>query len=271
MKNIIKKSITTLSIVIMALTLAMPVTAQAATPRLNKTKITVNVKKSYQLKVTGTKKKAKWTTSNKKVATVSKNGKVTAKKKGSATITAKINKKTYKCKVTVTEPAPKLNKSKVTLTITNKKTNPAVQLKVANIYGKKVTWYTSNKKVATVSKSGKVVAKKKGTAVIRAKVGAKTLTCKVTVKDSRKPSKPSPAPKPVECQHYWVQKEKVVGYKIACNCGYVWDTNEEWCVHGLELIMQGKPSCGSTVAEVVETWLECKNCHATKDKKTVYK
>ena len=264
MKNIIKKSITTLSIVIMALTLAMPVTAQAATPRLNKTKITVNVKKSYQLKVTGTKKKAKWTTSNKKIATVSKNGKVTAKKKGSATITAKINKKTYKCKVTVTEPAPKLNKSKVTLTITNKKTNPAVQLKAANTYGKKVTWYTSNKKVATVSKSGKVVAKKKGTAVIRAKVGKKTLTCKVTVKDSRKPSKPSPAPKPVECQHKWVKKEKVVDVKLECSCGLVFDTNEQFEDHNWNLVSNGETGHGCCPFEVTETYYECSKCGETK-------
>lgn len=44
------------------------------------------------------KKKAKLSSSNKSVATVSSNGKVKSKK---ATITAKIGKKSYKCKVTV--------------------------------------------------------------------------------------------------------------------------------------------------------------------------
>ena len=48
------------------------------------------------------KRKLKWTSSNKKVATVNKNGKVTAKKKGTATITVKTaNGKKYSCKVTV--------------------------------------------------------------------------------------------------------------------------------------------------------------------------
>ncbi|MBQ5473642.1 MAG: Ig-like domain-containing protein, partial [Lachnospiraceae bacterium] len=57
---------------------------------------TLTVKKGSK-KVSG----VKWSTSNKKVATVSSKGKVTAKKKGTATITAKVSKKSYKCKVTV--------------------------------------------------------------------------------------------------------------------------------------------------------------------------
>ena len=80
MKNIIKKSITTIFILAMTLTLVMPMTAQAATSKLNKTKITVSVKESYQLKVKGTSKKVTWKSSNEQVATVSKNGKVTGKK-----------------------------------------------------------------------------------------------------------------------------------------------------------------------------------------------
>ena len=115
MKNIIKKSITVITVFAIMLTLAMPVTAEAATKK-----------------------------------------------------------------------APKLNKSKVTLTITKKKTKPTVQLKVKNTAGKKVKWTTSNKKVVTVSKKGKVTAKKKGSAIVKVKVGNRTLKCKVTVKDKRK-------------------------------------------------------------------------------------
>lgn len=55
---------------------------------------------SFTLKVTGTKKKVKWSSSKKSVATV-KNGVVNAKKTGTTYITAKIGKKKYKCKVTV--------------------------------------------------------------------------------------------------------------------------------------------------------------------------
>ena len=78
---------------------------------------------------------------------------------------------------------PKLNKTKVTLTITAKKKNPAVKLKAKNAKGK-VKWSTSNKKVATV-KNGKVAAKSAGKATITCKVNKKKLTCKVTVKDKR--------------------------------------------------------------------------------------
>lgn len=53
------------------------------------------------------KTKARWKSSNPKVATVSSKGKVTAKKKGTATITAKVGKTTYKCKVTVLRPISK--------------------------------------------------------------------------------------------------------------------------------------------------------------------
>ena len=53
------------------------------------------------------KTKATWKSSNPKVATVSSKGKVTAKKKGNATITAKVGKTTYKCKVTVLRPISK--------------------------------------------------------------------------------------------------------------------------------------------------------------------
>lgn len=79
--------------------------AQAAKkkPKLNKKKATLYVGKTTQLKVKNTKKKVKWSSSKKSVATVSKKGKVKAKKKGKATITAKVAKKKLKCTVTVKE------------------------------------------------------------------------------------------------------------------------------------------------------------------------
>lgn len=81
----------------------------------------------------------------------------------------------------------KLNKKKVTLTITNSKKNPTTTLKVKGVsskVAKKAKWSTSNKKVATVKK-GKVTAKKAGKATITCKVKGKKYTCKVTVKDKR--------------------------------------------------------------------------------------
>ena len=56
--------------------------AEAATVKLNKKKLTLEVGKSETLKLTGTKSKITWSSSNKSVATVSTKGKVTAKKAG---------------------------------------------------------------------------------------------------------------------------------------------------------------------------------------------
>lgn len=70
--------------------------------KLSKTSLTLNKGKSAKITatITGTKKKASWSSSNSAVASVSK-GKITAKKAGTAVITAKVNGKTAKCKVTV--------------------------------------------------------------------------------------------------------------------------------------------------------------------------
>ena len=64
--------------------------------KISNSKITLIVGQSKTLKVKGTKKKPKWSSSKKSVATVSKKGKVVAKKAGNATIIAKIGKKKYK-------------------------------------------------------------------------------------------------------------------------------------------------------------------------------
>lgn len=78
--------------------------------KISNTRITLTVGQSKTLKVKGTKKKPKWSSSKKSVATVSKKGKVVAKKAGNATITAKIGKKKYKCKVTVKNKVIKYGK-----------------------------------------------------------------------------------------------------------------------------------------------------------------
>lgn len=112
MGKVITKSITMITIMAVAFTLSMPARVDAATKvKLNKTKVTLDVakdkSKAVQLKVKGTSKKAKWKTSDKKIAVVSKTGKVTAKKKGTAVITAKAGKRVLKCKVTVKDTRKK--------------------------------------------------------------------------------------------------------------------------------------------------------------------
>ncbi len=162
--------------------------------------------------------------------------------------------------------APKLNKTKTTLTITKKKTKPAVQLKVKNAAGRKVKWATINKKVVTVSKNGKVVAKKKGSAVITVKVkGSKTLRCKVTVKDNRKPvtkPNPNPAPKPDgECEHVWVEKTTRKSITI-CTCGKEFQTTNEWEEHSLEKKLEGETNGHSFRTQEITTveYLYCLKC-----------
>ncbi len=81
--------------------LGIAATTQAATVSINQKVLTLEVGKSKTLKVTGTNKKATWTSADKAIATVSSTGKVTAKKVGSTVITATVNKKKYTCKVTV--------------------------------------------------------------------------------------------------------------------------------------------------------------------------
>ncbi len=91
------------------------------TLKLNKKSLTLKKGKKATLKITKKNvkkiKSQKWTTSNKKVATVSNKGKVTAKKAGKATIKVKVKyiakgskkakTKTLSCKVKVDEDAPK--------------------------------------------------------------------------------------------------------------------------------------------------------------------
>ena len=74
-----------------------------STTRLSSKKIVLQVGKTKKLKMKNKPAGVKvvWKSSKKKVATVSKKGKVKAKKPGKTTITAKVGKKKYKCKVIV--------------------------------------------------------------------------------------------------------------------------------------------------------------------------
>ena len=128
---------------------------------------------TYALKLKGTRKKAKWYSSNKNVATVDRYGNVTIKNKGNAVITAKVGSKKYKCKVKAVNP--KINKE--SKTIIKGKT---YDLKISGT-SSKVTWSSDNTNVATVNKKGVVTAVKKGTAVIKAKVDGKKIYATINV------------------------------------------------------------------------------------------
>lgn len=155
------------------------VVAQAATVKLNKTKITMVKGQTKQIKIKGTSKKVKWSSSKKSVATVSSKGVITAKGKGQVVITAKVNKKKYTCKVTVETPSISKKTAKV-------KVGKKVTLKVKGT-NQSVTWSSSNKKIATVSK-GVVKGVKPGKVTITAKLkSGKKYKCTVTVKVPNRP------------------------------------------------------------------------------------
>jgi hypothetical protein len=151
-------------------------TVQAATKvKLNKTKATLIVGNTVNLKVSGTSKKVTWKSSDSKVAKVSSKGVVTAKKKGSAKITATVDGKKYTCKVTVEKPSISDETAAITVGST-------VSLSVDGTT-QKVTWSSGDKSVAKVSKKGVVTGVLAGNTKITATVGGKKYTCKVTVKD----------------------------------------------------------------------------------------
>ena len=96
----------------MIMALAMAVPASAATVKINKTKVTICTGQTMQLKMVGTKAKPKWFSNSRNVI-VNSAGKVAAKARGTATITAKIGKRSYRCLVTV--EAPRISSSNISL------------------------------------------------------------------------------------------------------------------------------------------------------------
>ena len=132
---------------------------------------TLKATTSYSTKVT-------WKSSKPSIATVSSSGVVTGKKAGTVYIYANADGKSVKYKLTIKEPALKLNKS--SSSIYKGKTTT---LKATTSYRTKVTWKSSNSSIATVSSTGDVTGKKAGTAYIYANAYGKSVKCKVTVKN----------------------------------------------------------------------------------------
>lgn len=132
---------------------------------------TLKATTSYSTKVT-------WKSSKPSIATVSSSGVVTGKKAGTVYIYANAYGKSVKYKLTIKEPALKLNKS--SSSIYKGKTTT---LKATTSYRTKVTWKSSNSSIATVSSTGDVTGKKAGTAYIYANAYGKSVKCKVTVKN----------------------------------------------------------------------------------------
>ena len=98
MKQVRKIRLLLLSLFVIML---LPMTANAAKVKLNKTSLNLTVGERYQLKLKNTEETIKWKSADKTIVSVTKKGKVAAKKVGKTKITAKVGEKKYVCKVTV--------------------------------------------------------------------------------------------------------------------------------------------------------------------------
>ena len=136
-------------------------------------KKTIRKKARFTNVLVGAKAGVKWSSSNKKVATVNGKGVVKGRKSGTCKVVARFGGKKYACKVTVVNP--RLNKKKITVY-----NSRSFRLKVTGGKGR-IRWKSGNKKVATVSKKGTMTAIKGGTCTVTAVRNGITLKCRVTV------------------------------------------------------------------------------------------
>lgn len=146
-----------------------PVSA-ASKPTLNAKTKTIAVGDKTTLSVKNTTKKAtyKWTSANKKVATVTKSGVVTGQKAGTTTVTCTVKQGTKSTKLTAKITVLKV-KNGGTKTVTAGET---ATLKVTQYKGAKYTWRSTDTSIVTVNSKGVVTGQKAGTAVVRVRVNA---------------------------------------------------------------------------------------------------
>ncbi len=155
---------------------------------LNKTAVNIGVGQKYTLKATVTPSDAvqnvKWSTGDKKIATVDANGVVTGKKTGTVMITATtFDGKTTTCKVNVKKAPESIMLDKDTLTIKAKSSYTFTKTLSPTNSATSYKWTSSNPDVVRVYSTGKIIAKQSGTSVITVTThNGKTASCTVTVK-----------------------------------------------------------------------------------------
>ena len=120
---------------------------------------------------------AKFTTSDRRIATVDSRGVVRARKAGNARITVQVGK--YKKVVTVRVRNASLKLARTAATVRRGKTT---RIRVSAVPSGKVTYTSSNKRIATVTSRGVVKGIRRGTATITVKCNGMTARFKVTVK-----------------------------------------------------------------------------------------
>lgn len=175
-------------------TMKVIVSTKTINLKLNAKKATINMIKggenTFQLEAFDAKSEeavaVKWSTSNKKVATVDKNGLVTAKKAGTAVITATTkdgDEVKASCNVTVNKKKVTSIKAKKALTLkVGAEADLTIKVKPADAFNSALKFASSDSSVLYVNKAGHIEAKKAGTAVITVKTtdGSK-LSLEITV------------------------------------------------------------------------------------------
>lgn len=236
-KNKIKKVFLAILFLLICV-FAFPKAAEAA--KLNKNSVLLLKGKTVTLQLKGTKKKAVWKTTRKSIARFMRKKntsvKVKAYKAGYTTVSARVGKKTYKCKVHVVDP--KLNTAAIRLEVGHRK-----KIVVTGGTGK-IKWSSTNPSVATVNASGTVTARNAGTVKIYAIQNRKKLSCKVTVQKTQ--TQPGTEPgsgdekKPIEKRVWVVTQEAWIEYvpvyenrrtEWECSCGYKTEIDEEFRDH----------------------------------------
>lgn len=195
------KKLNLMLVLILAVVLAVPLNVSAKNYSLKLPKNSLCIGESITAKLKGiTKKdKVKWSTTNKKIATVNQKGKITAKKSGSVAIKVEINNKT-KIKTPIVVLKPELfvdvangfyKKSTQELTI-DIKGNANISLCNITNYSK-VKWKNSNGDIAIVklnnSPSDKkisfvsIIPQKVGKTTVVAEYNGLKISCNIIVKD----------------------------------------------------------------------------------------
>lgn len=192
----VKKILSSLLILVLALSLCIPVTAadKVRSVRMSKNTLEMEVggdPRTLYVKFTPSSSSdaVTWRSSNEEIVTVDANGTVTAVKEGSTMITAKTDGglKTT-CRVTVKKAGAETMVKKIEMAVssTTVRMNQTRILWVlfdpTNATDQDVTWTSSNTEVATVDAEGMVTGVAPGTATITAEAyNGRTASCLVTV------------------------------------------------------------------------------------------
>lgn len=182
LKNVICIIVVVLAISIIPV-LNSPSNNAKAAIKLNTTRVEIQIGKSKVIKINDSKKKVTWKSANKKIATVSKKGTVTGVSYGEVAIEAKVDGKSYYCKVVVR--GPHLSYSDVSVYL-----GEDIRLALQDNNEVKGTWTSSNPSVAVIeyitdldsgAQYADIKIKKVGTTTITVKVGKLNLKCKIKV------------------------------------------------------------------------------------------